>query len=125
MSLWDHLEALAASQVWFVIENVFILTGYLFVAIKVAPILPVRLITRVGAVAFFMTCAFTHVEQVLHTLYSRGTPWGELASDVHMQFVHIPQAIAVWTFVSFFYFDLKRLRFERGTVAVAQKEPAL
>lgn len=125
MSLWDHFEALSASQVWFLIENVLILAGYVFVALKVAPILPVRLVTRVGAVAFFVTCTLTHLEQAIHTLYSRGTTWGELASEAHMQVVHIPQAIAVWTFVSFFYFDLKRLRFERGTVAVARKEPTL
>ena len=113
--LWLHINDLDIRQAIFVATNPAIMFGYGFIATRVAPLLPVRLPTLTGAFAFFMLCAMTHLDQVIHTLGDQSESWGEISREEHMLLIHIPQAVAVWIFATGFFLDLRALRRERHT----------
>lgn len=106
-------------QMLFCFANACIVAGYGFVAIRVVPLLPVRAITRYGAMVFFLMCALTHMDQIVHTLGNQSETWGEISGQAHMLFIHLPQALAVWVFAVGFFLDLDRLRQERRSTSVA------
>lgn len=108
-------------ELLFVASNVFIALGYGFIAFRVLPLFPIRLPSAVGAVAFFLLCASTHVDQVYHTLDDKTETWGEIVNSWHMLLIHVPQALAVWVFAIGFFVDLRRLRAERGTTNAAKE----
>lgn len=110
---------LEPKQMLFVFSNAAIVAGYGFVAVRVTPVLPVRKLTRYGATAFFLLCALTHMDQIVHTLGDRSETWGHITQQGHMLFIHVPQAVAVWIFAIGFFLDLDRLRRERKSVAPA------
>ena len=116
-----HLPDLTWQHIAFMASNVAILAGYTFVAFKVTPLLPVADITRWGSLAFFLFCASTHADQVLHTLGDHDETWGEIAAEWHMLLIHVPQAVAVWVFALGFFVDLRRLREERHTTEAASR----
>ncbi len=106
-------------QVLFVVSNLFIMAGYVFVAFRVLPLFPIRLVSKAGSVSFFLLCASTHGDQLYHTLTDQTETWGEISGSVHMLVIHVPQAIAVWVFAVGFFRDLRRLAEERQTTAPA------
>lgn len=103
----------------FIAANLVIAAGYGFIALRVLPLFPIRLPSKVGAVAFFLLCASTHVDQLYHTLGDQTEQWGEIVHSWHMQIIHVPQAVAVWVFAIGFFLDLRRLQAERGTTDAA------
>lgn len=111
---------LEPKQLLFCFTNALIVAGYGFVAVRVTPLLPVRKLTRYGATAFFLLCALTHMDQIVHTLGDRSETWGQISQEAHMLFIHVPQGLAVWVFAIGFFLDLDRLRRERKTVRPAE-----
>ena len=93
----------------FVVSNLAIFAGYVFLAGVVVPRATARLLrTRVGGIGFFFTCGLTHLEQVLHYLYGGRVTFPELAREYHMLVVHVVQAICVWLFVTGLYIEMVR-----------------
>lgn len=91
----------------FVAENAVIFTAYVFVAAWLAPLLPVRLVTRAHAVVFFATCGYTHFEQLLHVLVEPTVPLIEQAVEWHMWVLHGVQAYSIVAFVVLGTYDLR------------------
>lgn len=118
-ALFGNWQTLTGAQTLFVACNAIIVLGYVFVALRVTMVLPVRLVTRVAAVAFFFLCAATHFDLIAHTLTDQADTWETITNEPHMWIIHLPQAIAVWVFVVGLYADLRALRDERGTVQPA------
>ena len=77
-----------------------LVVGYAFVMIYIAPnFRSTRSLARVGAVFFFMLCALTHLELAVHYMAREPIGMGELES-VHMALMMVPQALAVFMFMS-------------------------
>lgn len=70
----------------------FVLAGYVvprFAAFKKAKLIS---LLKFAFLTFFMMCAMTHMEQVVHAL--NGTPgFKEYASSAHMVVIHVAQAV--------------------------------
>lgn len=97
----------------FILSNVAIVAGYLFVAVFVAPRFRIRsLATRVGGVGFFLLCGMTHASLAYYALQSdshAGHGMGGASDvDVAMFVIHVLQAPAVWVFVVGLYVELGR-----------------
>ena len=105
----------------FGVSNVVIALGYLFFAVFVIRLLPVRRRTTVAGVAFFALCALTHLDMDYHLIWEPTEGMGESAPQLHMQLIHVPQAFAIWAFVLFFFADMKRLATDRGTTDPPEK----
>lgn len=86
-------------EVWFAVTNLGIMAGYIFVATSVAPFFRVDFDTKVGAILFFATCATTHLELALHTLYDTDGFSKEDLTSWHMMIIHTVQVTAIWRFV--------------------------
>lgn len=102
----DWWKALGADTAQFIyaFENIGIFLGYIFIARRVIPLLPLRKMTRWGAYMFFATCALTHLEHAIHTyVYQDEIMWQTL----HSQVIHFIQVIAVWVFAVGFLRDVK------------------
>lgn len=84
------------SSIIFIIANLVITAGYLFVALRIAPYFKVTyLYTKIGGIFFFILCGLTHAQMAYYAwtqTHHDYTSWVSLA-------IHIPQAIAVWMFV--------------------------
>lgn len=87
----------------FVSSNGFIVLGYLFLAFFVVPYMQIRLRTRWWGAVFFIMCALTHLELMVHGALRE--PLGLMDGDIsyHMVVVHLIQAISVWGFVTNLY----------------------
>lgn len=91
------------ANIFFIIANLAITAGYLFVAFKIAPNFKVtKWYTKIGGVLFFLLCGMTHLQMAYHAwsgTHHSYTSWVSLA-------IHIPQSIAVWMFVYGIYVEL-------------------
>lgn len=97
----------------FLISNLGIFFAYIFVAVFVTPLLPIRLFTRIAAIGFFTTCGLTHLEQVFHGLDKRTSPtpmFIDIMTEPHMLIIHVAQVVFVWCFALGFFRDLQILR---------------
>ncbi len=100
----------------FIIANIVIVAGYLFLATRVAPFIKIEYWwTKAGGVGFFFLCALTHA----------GMAWmayTAIAAHTHVSLlwtlIHVAQAIAVWTFVLGLY---KELVLENRPVGPAER----
>lgn len=118
----------------FVLANVAITAGYLFLAGAVIPKVRIRrLITRVGGIGFFVLCGITHLEMAWMAIASSDTHrYADVSVTWWMMGVHIPQAICVWLFVTGIYMELgdfaamttraERAEEHRAAVALADAE---
>lgn len=92
----------------FIISNLAILFGYLFLSIHIAPKIAVKLRrTKVGAVLFFLTCGITHAELMAHAITDQLDLEPHMLGPVGLT-VHVIQAFAVWLFVSGLYSEFVR-----------------
>lgn len=97
------------STVLFVASNLAITLGYVFLATVVVPRVTARLPrTRYGGIAFFLLCGMHHLENVGHVLFQPTEPVAEVMLSLHMLLIDIPQAIAVWCFVTGLYLEMAR-----------------
>lgn len=93
----------------FVLSNVIITLGYVFLAAFVVPRVTVRLHrTRLGGVGFFLLCGLHHLDNVFHYLFQSQLPVGQVYTELHMLLIDVPQAICVWMFVTGLYIELVR-----------------
>jgi len=93
----------------FVVSNVAITMGYLFLAAVVIPRVTVKLHrTRWGGIGFFLTCGLHHLDNVFHYLYSPDEQVQHVYVAWHMLLVDVPQAVFVWMFVSGLYIEFVR-----------------
>lgn len=93
----------------FILCNVTIFAGYVFLAAVVVPRATARLWrTRVGGIGFFFTCGLTHLEQALHYLYGNNEVFSRMAVEWHMMAIHLVQAVCVWMFVTGLYLEMVR-----------------
>lgn len=105
MTLADHPIAS-----WlFALENLAICAGYLFVAVKVAPLFMRKVgvrywWTKVGGIGFFLLCGLTHGEMAWRALFDHGMP--VMVTELHAHLIHAPQAVCVWMFVIGLYVEL-------------------
>lgn len=92
-----------------VVSNFAIALGYAFVAIVVVPGVTLRLwYTRVGGIVFFATCGLHHLENAFHVLFEGDQTIRHAMHVGHMLAIDIPQAIAVWMFVTGLYLEAVR-----------------
>jgi uncharacterized membrane-anchored protein len=84
------------ATVLFIIANLVIMGGYLFVAARIAPRFKLKyLYTRVGGIFFFLLCGLTHGSMAYYAWTGDHHDWTSWWSLL----IHITQAIAVWMFV--------------------------
>lgn len=101
------------SELAFVLSNLSIFSGYLFIALVLVPNYRVRFwYTKLGGFLFFLTCGFTHLELAVHAWFDGGLPLPEMTSW-HMMGVHVVQAAAVWMFVVGLYVEFVRPQLRR------------
>lgn len=98
---------------WYVLSNVAILGGYLFMGCFVAPRVKVAFMaTKIGGALFFILCGLTHLSLSYYTLYrgpdGHGMAEAGMASSPAMVLLHAAQAVAVWVFVVGLYVELGR-----------------
>jgi hypothetical protein len=94
-------------QLVFILANVVIACGYGFVAAKILPKIQVTLLrTKIGGVAFLTLCGATHLDMAYHTLFAHDMTFAEMATSWHMLAIHVPQAVAVWLFVTGLYIEV-------------------
>lgn len=95
--------------VLFVVSNIGITLGYVFLAAVVVPRVTVRLRrTRIGGVGFFLLCGLHHLEGVAHVLFETDEGVGKVMLSNHMLLIDVPQAIFVWMFVTGLYLEMVR-----------------
>lgn len=93
----------------FVASNVVIVLGYMFLALFVVPRVTVHLNrTKIGGVVFFATCGLHHLENIFHVLYQPLEANRDTLTALHMLLIDVPQALAVWLFVSGLYLEVVR-----------------
>lgn len=103
------IEHLSASGWIFVVANVTIALGYVFLSAIVVPRITIRLWqTRIGGIGFFMLCGLHHLDNVFHLLLQRNETIGRVYPELHMILIDVPQAICVWLFVLGLYIELVR-----------------
>lgn len=84
--------------IFYIIANLVITAGYLFVGFKIAPAFKVSLwYTKLGGVFFFFLCGMTHLEMAYHAWATQGV--FHYGITPLTMIIHLPQAIAVWMFV--------------------------
>lgn len=111
----------------FALENLTICAGYLFVAVKVAPLFMRKFgvrywSTKVGGIGFFLLCGLTHADQAYRALFAGGMPG--MAADWHMHLIHAPQAVCVWMFVIGLYVELTDIPWSAPPGVPAQRGPS-
>ena len=93
--------------VLFVVSNLAICVGYVFLAAIVMPRITVKLRrTRYGSIGFFLLCGLHHFDQVLHYFFSPMARIEDVYVETHMLLVDVPQAVCVWMFVTGLYVEL-------------------
>ncbi len=92
----------------FVLVNITITLGYLYLAIVVLPAIPVSLKrTKIGGVGFFLLCGLTHTDMALSALLHEHMSIGEMATSWQALAIHVPQAVCVWMFVTGLYLEVR------------------
>lgn len=105
----------------FVVSNLLIVMGYMFLALFVVPRITVHLTrTKVGGVLFFLTCGLHHLENVFHVLFQKHEENGHTMTSLHMLVIDGVQAVAVFLFVTGLYLEVVRW----GPWATPQSEDA-
>lgn len=93
----------------FVASNIVIVLGYMFLSLFVVPRVTVHLTrTKVGGVVFFATCGLHHLENIFHVLFQPLEANRHTMTQFHMLLIDVPQAVAVWLFVSGLYLEVVR-----------------
>lgn len=101
--------ALDVRGVLFVLSNIVITLGYVFLAAFVVPRVTVRLQrTKIGGVGFFLLCGLHHLDNVGHYLFQSNLSVGSVYTEFHMLIIDVPQAVCVWLFVTGLYIELVR-----------------
>mgnify|MGYP001561845456 CR=1 FL=1 len=91
----------------FILANVTITAGYLYVAATVVPRVQMNLLrTKIGGVGFFVLCGITHMVMAVQTLTDSPMTAVMMASSWWSLAIHIPQAICVWLFVTGLYVEI-------------------
>ncbi len=91
----------------FVLANLTIALAYLWLALAVLPSIPVKLTrTKIGGVGFFLLCGLTHAVMAISSILHPGMSMSEMATSWYSLAIHIPQAIAVWMFVTGLYIEI-------------------
>lgn len=111
----------------FILANVMITAGYVFLALGVVPRVAIQLTrTKIGGIGFFLLCGLTHLNMALmavmqnnHDSYANeSTSWLMLA-------IHIPQAICVWLFVTGIYVEIGDFGLLKTKASVEQERRKL
>lgn len=98
---------LNASGWAFVLSNLAITMGYVFLAAVVIPRITVRLHrTRWGGIGFFLLCGLHHLDNVFHFLLQGTDRIDHIFVEWHMLLIDVPQAVCVWAFVTGLYIEL-------------------
>ncbi len=91
----------------FVIANLIITMGYVYLALTIVPKLRVSLLrTKIGGVGFFVLCGLTHSDMAFMALFHPHMSMGDMAVSWHGLAIHIPQALCVWLFVTGLYIEI-------------------
>lgn len=97
----------------FVMANVLITCGYIYLAVQVVPRVRVTLRrTKIGGIGFFLLCAGTHLDMAYHALFYPGKSIQDMFISPEMLAIHVPQAVAVWLFVTGLYVEVGNWRRE-------------
>lgn len=90
----------------FVLENLGIVTGYVFLGLCVVPRVAIHLRrTRWGGIGFFLTCGMTHGDQAIHSMLEPHEQYGNISAEWHMLAIHGFQLLFVAMFVSGLYLE--------------------
>jgi hypothetical protein len=92
----------------FVAANLAITAGYFLLAFAVVPQVRIQLLrTKIGGIGFFLTCGLTHANMALQSVINHDhMSMAEMAVQWHMLAIHIPQAVAVWLFVTGIFIEM-------------------
>jgi len=91
----------------FILSNLVIVGGYVFIGVRVVPAATVRLRrTRIGGIGFFLLCAGTHLHMAWHAFTD--PDYAAHATTWHVLGIHVVQAAAVWAFVIGLYIEAGR-----------------
>ena len=105
---------LTPSQWALVAADLMISLGFVVIAFRLTPLLPVRRRTMVAAFGLFAFSAMNLFDEAMHTLGSLHHDWDDLSSQWHMLVIHVPQAVPqavfLWLFIFGFLSDLRLLR---------------
>jgi hypothetical protein len=101
---------LNTTSAWlFVLSNIGITAGYIFLALGVLPRVTVHLTrTKVGGVGFFLLCGLHHLDNVFHYLFQGKQHVEHVFTEWHMIAIDVPQFVCVWLFVTGLYIELVR-----------------
>ncbi|MEO6159142.1 MAG: hypothetical protein ABIQ39_16110 [Ilumatobacteraceae bacterium] len=100
---------MSAAGILFVVSNLTITAGYVFLAFAVVPRVTVRLRrTKIGGIGFFLLCGLHHADNVFHYMYQGNETVSRVFAQLHMILIDVPQAIFVWMFVTGLYIELVR-----------------
>lgn len=94
------------SQWALVAADLMISLGFVVIAFRLTPLLPVRRRTMVAAFGLFVFSAMDLFDEAMHTLGSLHHDWDDLSSH----WIHVPQAVFLWLFIFGFLSDLRLLR---------------
>lgn len=98
---------MSTRELLFIVSNVGITLGYIFMAAVVVPRVTLHLKrTRYGGIGFFLLCGLHHLDGVFHVIFQSTVPVGQVMVEWHMLLIDIPQAISVWAFVTGLYLEL-------------------
>lgn len=101
------LTDLNASGWTFVVSNLGITLGYVFLSAFVVPRVTVHLHrTRWGGIGFFLTCGLHHLDNVYHFLFQGSQRVDHVFVQAHMLLIDVPQVVFVWAFVTGLYVEL-------------------
>ncbi len=107
MTHTDTYAANPALLFLFIVANLTITAGYIFVAFWVVPKVRIQLKrTLIGGVGFFVLCGLTHIDMALSAIFGENMTMLQMATSWHGLAIHIPQAFAVWMFVTGLYIEL-------------------
>jgi hypothetical protein len=94
-------------QFCFLLANVAITLGYLFLALRVIPNIRVNLRrTKIGGIGFFLLCGATHLHLAFGALFCPTMSLAHMSTSWLMLAIHIPQSICVWLFVTGLYIEV-------------------
>ena len=97
------------SEFLFIVSNLGITAGYVFLAVMVVPRATIRMTrTRIGGIGFFLLCGLHHLENVFHLVLAPDAKVIDVFTDLHMLLIDVPQAICVWSFVTGLYLEMTR-----------------
>jgi hypothetical protein len=91
----------------FVLANLVITAGYLYLALKIVPKIHVTLKRTIyGGIGFFLLCGLTHLSLAGMSLFDPDMSFGDMAGSWPMMILHVAQAGCVWSFVTGLYIEI-------------------